>query len=149
MTGRFARWCGAIATASMVTAALFTAQQPAAAQASQPGIHAPMGAYLFKTYCASCHGTAALGDGPLADSMRRRPSNLTEIARRNKGAYPQELVFRIIDGRTPVRGHGGPDMPIWGDAFMRTSEAADEASVRARIRALVEFLETIQARDAQ
>jgi mono/diheme cytochrome c family protein len=125
------------------------AQQPAAAQSSQPGAHAPMGAYLFKTYCASCHGTAALGDGPLADSMRRRPSNLTEIAKRNKGAYPRDLVFRIIDGRDPVRGHGGPDMPVWGDAFMRTSDTTTEASVKLRIEALVQFLETVQARDGQ
>jgi mono/diheme cytochrome c family protein len=125
------------------------AQQSAAAQGSQPGVHAPMGAYLFKTYCASCHGTGALGDGPLADSMRRRPANLTEIAKRNKGAYPRDMVFRIIDGRDPVRGHGGPDMPVWGDAFMRTSDTTDEASVRLRIEALVQFLETVQARDGQ
>jgi len=25
----------------------------------------------------------------------------------------------IIDGRHPVPGHGGPDMPVWGDAFKR------------------------------
>jgi mono/diheme cytochrome c family protein len=148
MTRRLAGSIGAIAVAGVATAMWLATATPAAAQASsQPGANAPMGAYLFKTYCASCHGVAALGNGPLADSMRRRPSNLTEIAKRNKGAYSREMVFRIIDGRTPVRGHGGPDMPVWGDAFMRTSDTADEASVRARIQALVEFLESIQARD--
>jgi mono/diheme cytochrome c family protein len=149
MTGRFAGWCGAFAVATVVAAVLLAAQAPATAQEAQAGANAPMGAYLFKTYCASCHGTAALGNGPLADSMRRRPANLTEIAKRNKGVFSKDLVFRIIDGRSPVRGHGGPDMPVWGDAFMRTSDTADEASVRHRIQSLVEYLETIQARDGQ
>ena len=30
------------------------------------------GGYLFRTYCGACHGASARGDGPLADSMRRR-----------------------------------------------------------------------------
>jgi mono/diheme cytochrome c family protein len=108
---------------------------------------AALGSYLFQTYCASCHGRSAQGDGPVATAMRRRPANLTEIAKRHNGVYPGELVYRIIDGREKVRGHGGPDMPVWGDAFMRTSDASDEASVRLRIKALVDYLETVQARD--
>jgi mono/diheme cytochrome c family protein len=107
------------------------------------------GADIYRTYCASCHGVGARGDGPLAESLRRRPANLTEIAKRNKGIYPQDLVYRIIDGRQKVAGHGGPDMPVWGDAFMRTQGTPDEASVRVRIQGLVDYLETIQARDGQ
>lgn len=107
------------------------------------------GADLYRTYCASCHGAGARGDGPLSDSMRRRPQNLTEIAKRNKGVYAPELVYRIIDGRQNVAGHGGPDMPVWGDAFMRTHGNPDEASVRLRIQGLVDYLETIQVRDGQ
>ena len=42
--------------------------------------------------------------------QRRRP-NLTEIAKRNKGTYPGEMVYCLIDGRQKVTGHGGPDMP--------------------------------------
>jgi mono/diheme cytochrome c family protein len=111
--------------------------------------NAPLGSYLFRTYCATCHGSSARGDGPLASAMNRKPPNLTEITKRHKGVFPGELVFRIIDGRTKVAGHGGPDMPVWGDAFMRTADTVDEASVRHRIQALVDYLETIQARDAQ
>jgi hypothetical protein len=48
-----------------------------------------------------------------------------------------------------VAGHGGPDMPVWGEALMRSSEGGDEASVRMRIQALVDYLETIQARDGE
>jgi mono/diheme cytochrome c family protein len=104
------------------------------------------GAWLFKTYCAACHGESARGDGPLADSMRRRPANLTEILKREGGTFSKEKVFQIIDGRRPVRGHGGPDMPVWGDAFRRSREGGDEASVERSINAIVAYLESIQAR---
>jgi hypothetical protein len=81
--------------------------------------------------------------------MARRPPNLTEIAKRNKGTYPRELVYRVIDGRQKVAGHGGPDMPVWGEALMRSSEGGDEATVQTRIQALVDYLETIQAQEEE
>jgi mono/diheme cytochrome c family protein len=115
---------------------------------TQAGAQAPTGAYLFRTYCASCHGTNAQGDGPLASAMRRKPANLTEILKRHDGVFPSDKVFRIIDGRTKVPGHGGTDMPVWGDAFSRSLDGGDPASVKARIDALVAFLETIQVRPA-
>ncbi len=104
------------------------------------------GAELFRTYCASCHGTAARGDGPLASSMNRKPADLTTIAKRNGGVFPSELVFRTIDGNQPVRGHGGPDMPVWGDAFARSRDGGDPARVKQWIESLVDYLESIQAR---
>lgn len=118
------------------------AQTPAPAQAQQ----SIAGGELFRTYCAACHGPAARGDGPLASSMTRKPADLTEIAKRNGGLFPSELVFRTIDGRKPVRGHGGPDMPVWGDAFARSRDGGDPDRVRRMIDALVSFLESIQAR---
>lgn len=105
-----------------------------------------VGAYLFRTYCASCHGANARGDGPLADSMRRRPADLTAIAQRNKGVFPTEQVFRIIDGRTPVKGHGGADMPVWGDVFSRSSKTDGPEAVTRQIEALVRYLEGLQTR---
>jgi mono/diheme cytochrome c family protein len=140
---------GSLALATLLSTTLLASdRRHVTADQAGPSL-AHTGSQLFKTYCASCHGTSALGDGPLASAMRRKPANLTEIARRHKGVYPGALVFKIIDGRTPVPGHGGPDMPVWGDAFRRSSETTDEASVTRRIQALVDFLETIQARDGQ
>ena len=104
------------------------------------------GGAVFATYCTVCHGASGRGDGPLASSMRRKPANLTEIAKRNGGLFPSELVFRTIDGRQPVRGHGGPDMPVWGDAFMKSGAGADPQSVRETIDSLVRFIESLQAR---
>jgi nucleotide-binding universal stress UspA family protein/mono/diheme cytochrome c family protein len=119
---------------------------PAVAAAQTETKQTVPGGELFRTYCATCHGTAARGDGPLASSMTRRPANLTEIAKRNGGAYPSELVFRTIDGRNPVRGHGGPDMPVWGDAFARSRDGGDLDRVKRMIQSLVDYLESIQAR---
>jgi len=102
------------------------------------------GDYLFRNYCAACHGQSGKGNGPLADSMRTRPANLTEIAKRNKGVFPKDLIYRTIDGREPVKGHGGPDMPIWGDVFSRSVEGGNPVVVRTRIESIVDYLQRLQ-----
>jgi mono/diheme cytochrome c family protein len=103
---------------------------------------------VFRTYCATCHGTSARGDGPLSTSMTRKPANLTEIAQRNGGVFPADIVFRTIDGRQPLKGHGGPDMPVWGDVFTKSREAGDAERVKGVIQSLVEYLDSIQLRPA-
>lgn len=115
---------------------------PLSAQTGRP----PDGSYLFKTHCASCHGLSGKGDGPLSEEMRRQPSDLTEILKRHGGNFPADKVFRIIDGRQRVSGHGGPDMPVWGDVFRRSGEDGSALTVTQRIEALVAYLESIQAR---
>ncbi len=119
---------------------------PLMAQVAAPLQQTIPGGELFRSYCASCHGTAARGDGPLASAMSRKPADLTEIAKRNGGLFPSELVFRTIDGKRPVRGHGGADMPVWGDAFARSRDGGDPATVKRMIDSLVDYLESIQLR---
>lgn len=135
-----------LSTLAAVGALLAGLLVPASASAQETLKQSIPGGELYRTYCATCHGTAAKGDGPLASSMRRRPADLTEIAKRNGGEYPAELVFRTIDGRKPVRGHGGPDMPVWGDAFERARDGGDTERVKRMIQSLVDYLESIQAR---
>jgi mono/diheme cytochrome c family protein len=98
-------------------------------------------------YCASCHGPNGKGDGPIAANLQVKPPDLTRIAARNGGKFSSEVVERIIDGRNPVKNHGGQGMPVWGDAFLRagtqkTPMTPDE--VRTRINALVKYLASIQ-----
>jgi mono/diheme cytochrome c family protein len=112
--------------------------------AAQDQVSSPSGTYLFKTYCATCHGKEAKGDGPLAKELRFAPADLTLIAKRNGGVYPSEQVFRIIDGRKALKGHGGPDMPVWGDTFKGTHDGYSEQKVKEKIDALVDFLKSIQ-----
>ena len=145
----------ALVGVALLAAVLFApiAVLPAAAQepAAQPQTEMRQrvtGGEVFRTYCATCHGPLGRGDGPLASSMRRKPADLTEIAKRNGGEYPSEIVYRTIDGRTPVRGHGGPDMPVWGDAFARSRDGGDEVAVKERIDSLVNFIRTLQVKPA-
>jgi mono/diheme cytochrome c family protein len=119
----------------------------ASAQAEQPQFkQVTTGSEVYHTYCATCHGVSGRGDGPLAASMNRKPANLLEIAKRNGGVFPTEMVFKTIDGRAPVRGHGGPDMPVWGEAFQKSREAGDQERVNSVIKSLVDYIESIQLR---
>jgi len=131
--------------AAMVLAAILLSPAAASAQ-DEPMKQTTTGGAVFSTYCVSCHGPSARGDGPLAAAMKRKPANLTEIAKRNGGEFPSDLVFRTIDGRQRVRGHGGPDMPEWGEAFARSSEAGDAERVKRVIQSLVDYLESVQVR---
>jgi mono/diheme cytochrome c family protein len=104
-----------------------------------------LGSATYKSYCAGCHGAAGKGDGPLAEQLRFLPADLTRIARRNGGKYPAERVAKIIDGRAAVPGHGGSDMPVWGDVFKNSREGYDERRVKERIQELVHYLASLQA----
>jgi mono/diheme cytochrome c family protein len=102
------------------------------------------GSYTYRTYCASCHGLKGKGDGPLAENLRFFPPDLAQLARRNGGRYPAEDVTRIVDGRNPIEGRGGPDMPVWGDAFKNPETGFDEKKVRLKILSVVDYLKTLQ-----
>ena len=80
------------------------------------------GSALFETYCASCHGYDAHGDGPVAESLKTRPPNLTQLAKLNGGTFPAERTRRVIDGREArVRAHGSIEMPRPGHASTPSS----------------------------
>jgi mono/diheme cytochrome c family protein len=99
---------------------------------------------LFATYCASCHGVNGRGNGPAAEELRRRPADLTQFAKQNGGVFNGARMHSIVDGRA-VKAHGTLEMPVWGDAF-KWREGLPEEAIKARIEALVRYLETIQER---
>lgn len=105
-----------------------------------------VGSDLYRMYCGSCHGTGGKGDGPIASSLRNAPPDLTTFQKRNDGKWESETMRRIIDGRSPVRGHGGADMPVWGDAFKQSRDGFSEEKVKARIDALTTYLQEIQVK---
>jgi len=102
------------------------------------------GSDLFYNNCASCHGTGGKGNGPLGAVLTVRPSDLTILAKNTRGVFPAAQVYQMIDGRDPaVRGHGGPDMPVWGDVFAAKGGAA---AVKERVNALVKHIESLQVK---
>ncbi|MGI1663114.1 c-type cytochrome [Palleronia sp. KMU-117] len=78
-----------------------------------PAQDAESGAVLFLDHCATCHGVAAEGDGPMTAILSVQPPDLTQLARAEGGTFPLERVVRRIDGRDEVLAHGGP-MPVFG-----------------------------------
>jgi mono/diheme cytochrome c family protein len=101
------------------------------------------GKEMFHMYCAACHGESAKGDGPVGNLLKKPPADLTQIAKRNNGTFSTDMVVRIIDGRDPVSGHGGGDMPVWGDAFDKTH---DPTPTEEKIRGIANYLESLQVK---
>ncbi len=105
------------------------------------------GAKAYTQYCATCHGAAADGKGPLTEIMTDAVPDLTGLSMRNDGAFPMLEVIHIIDGRTGLRGHGGP-MPVYGAIF--DEEVQDPGPyggpvfTRGKILSLAYYLESIQ-----
>jgi mono/diheme cytochrome c family protein len=126
---------------------IMTTTAMAHAQPTPAPVALDTGRALFVTFCASCHGMLGRGDGPIAHEWRRRPANLTELAKGNGGFFNAERVHDIVDGRA-VKAHGTTEMPIWGDEF-KWREGVPEDAIRARVDALVGYLETIQKRANQ
>ena len=97
--------------------------------------------------CASCHGTDGRGDGPVAPTLRVRPTDLTRLASRHGGTFPRAHVEDVVTGASPITAHGTSDMPVWRITFGPTSSgAAATAALRRRrwLNGLVDYLETIQ-----
>jgi hypothetical protein len=84
----------------------------------------------------------------VAQFLKVPPANLTQIAARNKGVFPAERVHQIIDGRQVPKTHGASQMPVWGDAFAKSTSGGDAAAVTAKIKALVEYLASKQEKPA-
>jgi mono/diheme cytochrome c family protein len=132
-----------VLSGGLLVAASIADAAPAFAQ------HMTIGAIEFRMSCAVCHGEDARGDGPLAHLLTIKPSDLTQLSKRNKGQFPFERMVETIDGRTQVSGHGTREMPVWGtryeaDVGRQYGPYGSETVVRTRILELVHYLETIQ-----
>lgn len=101
---------------------------------------------VFNQYCATCHGAAADGKGPLTEVMTTAVPDLTGLAARNDGEFPMLQVIHIVDGRTGLRAHGGP-MPVYGALFDDEAGAGPYGGplyTRGKILSLAYYLESIQ-----
>lgn len=107
-----------------------------------------IGAGLYASYCAACHGATGKGDGDMANVVSIPSPNLTLLAKNNDGVFPMLRVLQVIDGRSGVRAHGGA-MPLWGQVFSDEIGDADGPygsvlEVRGRVLSLASYLESMQ-----
>lgn len=139
-----------VRAALLGTSLLVAVAIPVGHAASEAGdsVLAPAGAEMFEQYCASCHGMSGEGNGPAAAALNVRPADLTRIAARRGGNFPDAEIARFIDGRFDLPAHGSREMPIWGRRFGASIAKGTEPDevARGRILSLVEYLKTIQKR---
>jgi mono/diheme cytochrome c family protein len=78
------------------------------------GLEAGKAEYLAN--CATCHGADGKGSGPHSAALKKRPADLTLLAKPNHGTFPVGEVFHLVDGRGSERKRLSDEMPIWGPA---------------------------------
>jgi mono/diheme cytochrome c family protein len=103
-------------------------------------------AHLYQVSCSGCHGREARGDGPVSPFLTVDVPDLTRIAARRGGVFPDEEIFKIVDGQADLRSHGPRHMPVWGYEFFG-DDPDDEAAHRQAtemVERLVEYLRSIQ-----
>lgn len=108
----------------------------------------PPGKQAYLRDCAKCHGTDGTGNSP---RMRNVPGyvsvDLTTLSAANDGKFPRQEVYDAIDGRKRFSAHFIGDMPIWGLKYQdQNGSAQSEEKVRCRISALVDYIESLQAK---
>jgi len=105
-----------------------------------------MGRRFFVQYCSACHGLEGRGDGPVAPVLRIPPTDLTRIAQRRGGHFPEAEIAATIDGRAEVRAHGSRAMPVWGERFSEQvgGGSLGEEVVQGNVLILINYLQSIQ-----
>lgn len=113
-----------------------------------------LGEIEYMANCASCHGAKGTGDGPVAEVLTTKPSDLTQITKQYSGTYPADEVYRVINGLKMINPHGSREMPVWGPRYWESAgersasvphDVDMQAMVHGRITALVQYIESIQA----
>jgi len=112
-----------------------------------------IGAAEYKSNCAVCHGAYGKGDGPFAEFLKNGAPSLATLKKDNGGVFPVDKVYKLIDGRGMMKGHGTTEMPVWGDQYNAESvkrhgpffgEFYAQDMIEARILALISHLNSLQ-----
>jgi len=108
-----------------------------------PYTPAHSGKEMYVAYCASCHGIDGKGAGPAASALKSVPTDLTQLAARNGGGFPENHISQTIKGDSGTPSHGSKDMPVWGPIFEALGTKNDGV-VQLRIRNLTKYIASLQ-----
>jgi len=134
----------AVLLAGLFAAANTVPDDKARSQQHDPGrlIQSLNGADIYRAHCATCHGLAGKGDGPVAPALNATMPDLSTIAQRSGGGFPVERVRKIISGDELILGHGSREMPIWGSIFHQIQQDRDFGEIR--LQNITDYLKSIQ-----
>ncbi len=130
---------------SQSSAASPPASKPEIKKVAPPYTDPSSGKQMYVAYCASCHGVDGKGNGPAAPALKTPPTDLTQIAAKNGGNFPDTHIMQVIKGDSMTAAHGNKEMPVWGPVFLQMG-GHDAAQVQLRIRNLTKYLASIQAK---
>ena len=104
------------------------------------------GRAIYSKNCAQCHGATGKGDGPWADALSPRPSDLTALS--PNGEFPKTHVLSVIDGydRTGLPGQEMPEFGLLLEGETVPLDAGDGVLTPTPrpLAALLAYLESIQ-----
>ena len=107
---------------------------------------AASGQQMFTTYCAACHGAEGKGNGPVAQTLKVAPTDLSTLSKKNGGVFPSAHIAAVLQFGVENRAHGSAEMPVWGD-LMRTMPSSNRdtsVAMHQRISNLTDYLKQIQ-----
>jgi mono/diheme cytochrome c family protein len=110
----------------------------------QLGRSSSSGAELYKQHCAVCHGNDLKGTGA-APEPYRAPPDLTTLARRHGGQFPDAYVMDVLRNGAVMPAHGPAQMPVWGTDF-RMRDRSDGTEVTLRLANLTNYIKSLQAK---
>ncbi|HKO05196.1 MAG TPA: c-type cytochrome [Candidatus Acidoferrales bacterium] len=103
--------------------------------------NSPSGEELYMQHCAVCHGSDLKGSGPIPDPFRA-PPDLTTLARRHGGKFPEAYVSDMLRNGVMMPAHGPAEMPIWGSDF--AVDRVGSAQAALRITNLTNYIKSLQ-----
>lgn len=103
------------------------------------------GKQMYTSYCAPCHGVDGKGHGPASAALKSEPTDLTGLASKNHGKFPDTHIISVLQFGSDVPAHGSAEMPVWGPILgnMNKTNLQDK---QLRMSNLSRYLESIQAR---
>ena len=136
----------AMGTLSSILSIVIIALLPSALAHAGDAHETATASHLYQVSCSGCHGREARGDGPVSPFLTVKVPDLTRIAARRGGVFPEEEIFKIVDGQADLRSHGPRHMPVWGYEFFGDAPDDEVAHRQASdlVKRLVEYLRSIQ-----
>ena len=144
MLSRFMRISATLGAVLGLVGGLHAAKQGQSKKAQATVSDSPTGAELYKQHCEVCHGSDLKGVGPVP-APYRVPPDLTLLAQRHSGKFPDSYVRNVLRNGVPLPAHGPAEMPTWGAEFSE-SGGLDGTQVKLRIVRLSGYIKSRQAR---